>query len=532
MSQAPAPSRGATYPRKRREPSRFALWRAHVADKLARSSRVFLLGVIVACGIEVFVDWNATLFEINVLRDGLRQRALSYATILARGSVEMVRASDAEGLTRLSSGVLDDPDVVEVRFFDQGAQPLFSRKTEGLEGEAAAHQKRFEEPHIQRQLDRDIRGMLSDPRDLQAKIARSRHRDFVQLWNDAVAAAIRPFVKPKAAPSGASFTAYQDRLHDQAKRHDSDLTYALATVSDRRDEVRGVAVVVLSMGRTNAAAVSKYAKGVAMVIFFVGLILFQNAMARRDKLRLLDLEERLRAAKQAIRDALPHEQSWEGWHLAGALDQAEGLVDGVIWGSHERGGRLEILVLDPNGDGIDAAATALHVLRVYRERREAGEQVSLGEEVAAIGQAALMIPLTRPVGVLLLRISLVTGEIEGLSGPLGVPFLLERQRVVPLAVDPPGEAPRGVVGPIFAVRGAIPAAGKLAVIASGVPTEQPVGIDSKAIASFLARTEEHHPGELALDAVTWARGASAQAAPRDLLVALLQRDGGPPGAPG
>ena len=55
-----------------RRRSRFAEWRNRLADRLAQSSHVFLLGLVIACGVEVLVDWNQTLFEVNVLRDQVR----------------------------------------------------------------------------------------------------------------------------------------------------------------------------------------------------------------------------------------------------------------------------------------------------------------------------------------------------------------------------------------------------------------------------------------------------------------------------
>ena len=65
---------------------------------------MFLLGLLVACGIEVVVDWNSTLFEINVLRDGMRQRGLN-SRILANAAVDPMLSFDPEALDRLSGPV-------------------------------------------------------------------------------------------------------------------------------------------------------------------------------------------------------------------------------------------------------------------------------------------------------------------------------------------------------------------------------------------------------------------------------------------
>ena len=89
-----------------RRRSRFAEWRNRLADRLAHSSHVFLLGLVIACGVEVLVDWNQTLFEVNVLRDQVRQKGLNYAGILERAVVDPLLGGDRITLDRLTSGCL------------------------------------------------------------------------------------------------------------------------------------------------------------------------------------------------------------------------------------------------------------------------------------------------------------------------------------------------------------------------------------------------------------------------------------------
>src|SRR5207253_7476198 len=110
----PRPMSARKAPSKSRSPSREKLtqWR----ERLARSSRFFLIGLIVACGIEVLIDWNATLFEINVLRDRMRERGYNYAGILAKSTVAPLAARDPNTLATLSSGLFDDADIAFVRF--------------------------------------------------------------------------------------------------------------------------------------------------------------------------------------------------------------------------------------------------------------------------------------------------------------------------------------------------------------------------------------------------------------------------------
>src|SRR5258708_4512686 len=110
--------------------SRFSAFRARLTDRLARSSHVFLFGLIIACGIEVLVDWNQTLFEINVLRDQIRQKGTNYAGLLQRAVVEPMRAGDKAAITRLAEGILDDEDAVFVRLVDLSAKVVYERLDE------------------------------------------------------------------------------------------------------------------------------------------------------------------------------------------------------------------------------------------------------------------------------------------------------------------------------------------------------------------------------------------------------------------
>ena len=72
--------------------SRWSLAVERLSERLGKSSRVFLVGLVVACGIEVGVDWNSTLYEINVLRASLKQKGEDYVDILRRAAERAVEA--------------------------------------------------------------------------------------------------------------------------------------------------------------------------------------------------------------------------------------------------------------------------------------------------------------------------------------------------------------------------------------------------------------------------------------------------------
>lgn len=501
-----------------------------LASRLARSSRVFLLGLIVACGVEVLVDWNATLYEVNVLRDDLRQRGLSYVAILARAALPALRAGEGETLRRLSVGVVDDADVIFVRFADRRGQSRYEHLRPAYGAEFQRQRGQDLTAYYAAQLSRDTRGAISDPAGLAARMAHSRHRDFVQAWNDAMARAAQLFsAPPPPLPPGGLVLLYQDRLRDHAGQHDGAVTYALGVV--RGDEAgapaEGVVIIAFSTARTQSAILKKYLKGLGMVVFFVGLILVQNVLSRRDKLRLLALEERQAQAKHAILEALPGPLRAPPLHVSAGLLQAEGPVDGVVYALHADEDELAALVVDPDGEGIPAAATALHLLNEFHARRAGGGALVLEDELRALGAAALRIPLSRPVGLCLLVVQRESGLLRGVSGPLGGCRLIgeagvTRLEEAPLAAD----APPGIIGPLRALAGQLQPGVMLATVFAGLTRRDRGASDawSDAVADYLRRRRSdrrREPEELASDAAAWARGRSAGLTESDVLVLLI-----------
>jgi hypothetical protein len=543
---AAAPASGASPPPlviKKSRPSRLAAFRARVKARLLRSSHVFLLGLLVACGIEVVVDWNSTLFEINVLRDGMRQRGLNYSRILAHSAVDPMLSFDPEALDRLCEGLFHDEDVVFVRFTDQQGTVMLDRLREKYASRFARRRKSSFPDYYASQMRRDIGGILADPDMLAQRMANSRHRDFVQAWNDLVDRLARRFSGPKPQPERrGAVVLYQDRLKRKPDGHDNEVTYALSTVTDERGEDLGVVLVAFSMDSVNDQIIKKYLKGLGMVVFFVGLILIQNIMSRREKLRLFELEERQRAAKQALREALPAGTGdtidFGTLTVAGGLLQSEGIVDGVAWdllapGESGAPGELSILVVDPDGEGVSAVATSLHVLRTFRQLRAAGSPRDAMAELTTLGQAALTIPLTRPLHLWLLRLDLGSGAIQGVCSPLGGPWVLRprtaesdpaRAELTETPLCSEAETPPGLVGPLFHFSGELPPGGLLCGLFTGVGRPDKRAADGHALAEHLSRARRGRTelGAMAAAACSWAR---SRLAPEkgDVLVLLAAR---------
>src|SRR5262249_10243335 len=95
-----------------KKPSRLSALADRAAALRGGSSGVLVAGLAIACAIEVAVDWNPTLYEINVLRSGLRQKGENSADILRKAAEVPMAAYDWDELDRLSSRLFDDPEVV------------------------------------------------------------------------------------------------------------------------------------------------------------------------------------------------------------------------------------------------------------------------------------------------------------------------------------------------------------------------------------------------------------------------------------
>lgn len=541
----------STAKEKTKAPGRFAVFRAGLADRLARSSRVFLLTLIVLLGIEIVVDWNQTLVEINVLRDQIRLKGVSYAGLLARAAVEPMMAGDRQALSRLASGILDDEDAIYIRITDPRGRLIFEQLDPDFAAQEAAQRR---PPFPQRYahfLARDALGVSQDFAGFRTRLLNSRYRDVPQIWSDFLSKLAARFAAPAAVSPSRARILYQDRLRDAQRRRDDSTTWAITPAEYEGDTV-GAILVAFDMSRTNRAVRNKYLKGLAIVLFFVGLIVFQNIVGRRDKLRLLDLEQRYARAKQALRAALPpglpeSPPAGADLRIGAALDQARGHVDGLVWDVARDENGLWLFAADPDGDGIDAAAIGLHVLATFRKRRQAGPVADIEEELRVLGAATREIPLTRPIGVLLLRIER-DGAFHGLHSDFARLCLIDLQSPArgsqPSAIagelafsDQPaggerdatgsrdeagvGYSPLGLVGPLFRVAGVLPPGQTLICAAAG---HGPRGtrIDVDAIARYLIRGR----GAASLnidDVATWARGKHAGLAENDLLILTVQR---------
>ncbi len=384
---------------------RFREWRSRVSDRLARSSRVFLLGVIVACGVEVMTDWGATLNEINALRTNVRHKGENYVGILGKPSQSALRARDTKELERISDGVFDDEDAAVVRYYDATGKVVFEHVRPEYASTFELHRPLYD--HL---MERDVSGMLSDPASYKARVKNSRYRDFSQIWTDFTARLSR-IVSAPSPPRVLELIVFQDRLRDENHAQTDRVAWAVGVLRDDTDKA-GAVVVMFDMRKTNAAVRAKYIKGLGVLAFFLALIVVQNIIARRDKLRLLDLQTRYGNAKSALREALPEKNlETRGIRVAGRLEQAKGPVDGMAWFVSESGERIIVLVVDPDGDGIDAASVGLHMIKVFRARCEAGV-ANLDDEVTALGAATTDIPLTRPVGLTLVALDPATGAYD------------------------------------------------------------------------------------------------------------------------
>ncbi len=431
---------------------------------------MFLLGLVIACGIEVLVDTTTTLSDIAVLRDRVRERGTSYAGVLTRALAAPIAARDEGACEHMAAGVFDDPEVIFVRATTDDGEVVFERSTDSLaqsfrEGHAGADVAAF----YRHQLDRDARGVVADPKGLAAHLDASRHRDFAQKWSEALANLGKKLGgSTKAPPSSGTVVLYQDALYveNATRALDGSVTYAVGRVDDTAGNPVGAVIVAFDMTATNAAVRGKYLKGLGMIVFFVGLIIVQNVLGRREKLRLLDLEAREMAARDALRGALPATLETETVRVTGALSQATRVIDGVVWDRWASGDATTVAIYDPQGTGIDAAAVALHVLAMSRAQRASAGPRLLEEELAVAGAFAEEVPLTRALGTILVRVG--SGALDALVGPLGEVRLFRDGNVIELSAQASPDAPSQIVGPLRRLRGEIRSGDVVAVFSDGL----------------------------------------------------------------
>lgn len=506
--------------------SRFSSFLTRFQDRLARSSRVFLIGLVVACGVEVLVDWSTTLREVTVLRDRMRERGTSYASMLASALEKPLAETDAKEIVRLSDGLFDDDDVCFVRIVDQDGRVLHEKLAKEYDKRFLARRKKSFDDFYGHQLDRDTKGMLKDPDTLKRRIENSRHRDFAQAWNDFIDGILKKVTGVPPPRSRSTAIAYQDRLYDERKDFDGSTTYALGRIDvahGAETRVLGVVIVALDMAPTNSQISDKYLKGLGIVVFFVGLILVQNVLSRREKLRLLALEERHQEARAALAATFPARSDANGLEVAGAVAQSKAAVDGLLWDAVEREGVWTILLVDPQGDGVDVAALSLLVRTTFRKRREEDAAWDPVAEMTALGEAVANMPLSRPVGLVLLRVS--GGRVDGIASPVGGARVLAGGKAVVLDETSETAEPTGVVGPLRRLSADLPAGATLVLVSDGLAgTDKRVDVD--AVVDFLRRnpgTAEQGLRERLTDAATWARGKSPALEKSDLAVIAARR---------
>ena len=424
---------------------------ARIADRLDRSAHVFLIGVIVACAVEVAVDWNATLRDINVLRATMRQKGENYLGILRSAAADPLLAYDGDALDLLAQPLLDDGDVVYVRFSDALGNTVTDRlRPEYAKSFREANDGESFREHYRRLIDRDTGGMISDPALLARHMEASRHRDFIQMWSDAESAIGRWWKSGKETPSVASQgprILYQDRLADPNGSLDRRITWAIGAVVAEDDEPFGVVLIALDQQSVNAASRSKLYQGLAMTIFFVGLIVLQNISARRSKLRRLELEVALSSARTAIRGALPKVPALAWCDLGIGFAQDE-RVGGTLYDLRAGESSIELLLAVPEGAGVDAAFASVVLRDVYR--RETHEGAPLDEQLWAMLRGYRVSPLARAVDVMLLCIE--PGRVRGVVAGLLPPSEIKDGALVPLPLGDPLTPPQEVQSLVSAAR--------------------------------------------------------------------------------
>lgn len=448
--------------------SRWNLVVERLSERLGKSARVFFIGLLVACGVEVAVDWNATLYEINVLRSSLKQKGEDYVDILRRAAEPALAAYDWDALDELSRGLYDDEDVVYVRFSDALGNTLHDRVRAGYDVEfARAHGQRFRD-HYRHQMERDAGGMMVDPLQLRDRIAQSRHHDLIQAFTDGENRLLARFSPPPPPHQPPPQVLYQDRLYDDARQLDRALSYALGVVTTERGDATGVVLVALRHDRMNRAVAAKLWKGLAVTLFFVCLILVQNVLARRAKLRLRDLEAALAAARAAIRASTPDTPVYGPGELGVAFAQADRLGGTVYDLSARADGSVDLLLAVPEGTGVDAAFASVVLRDLYRRQ---GGALPPAERVTALLADYDTAPLGRTAELLCAHFG-TDGVVRGVVAGLPAPSRIDGAGVLdPVRLGAPLPlSARRLAGPLRSFECTL-ADGALALFDDGMPAD-------------------------------------------------------------
>ncbi len=495
---------------------------ARWSELLTRNSQIFLLGVVIACGVEVLSDWSSTFLEISLLRANVQRRATSYVSVLDKPMAAALVAGDWDEIRRLRDGVFDDEEAVYLRICDEQGKVLLEQLRPAFSGTFQPHRALYE-----RLMQRDVLGLLRDPEGIVRRIADSHYRDVAQIWSD-VLAGLRSRLSPPAATDGfRPLIVYDDRLRDENRNRDDKLSWATGALHYGGRSV-GAVLVAFDMRQTNAAVRGKYLKGLGITAFFVALIVFQNLTGRRTKLRLLELNRRYAHAKLALREVLPRsELSLGELVVAGAVNQAPGPVDGVVYKFAECGGKLWLAVIDPDGEGIQTAVVGLHLARIFDARRAVGLDVPPQEELAALGAATRDVPLTRPLGVVLVVIEPTTHAYEAWWTEFASPYLVSDHGVQPCESLPVASCPEGLVGPLVRHRGELQPGETLLISAAGLGARQ-LRLDGGAVARYVQRNRRREAPLPLQDAALWARGKHRSFTDNDLVVVGVHRRPTPP----
>ena len=193
-------------------------------------------------------------------------------------------------------------------------------------------------------------------------------------------------------------------------------------------------IVAFRHDRMNRAVIGKLLKGLGITLFFVCLILVQNMLSRRAKLRLLDLEAALGAARSAIRSSTPPTPAYVAGELGVAFAQSDRLGGTVYDLAARDDGSVDLLLAIPQGRGVDAAFASIVLRDLYRRQGRAGEPAA---RVATLLTDYDASPLSRGLEILCAHFD-ADGVVRGVIAGLRPPVVIDRSGAVrELPLGPP-----------------------------------------------------------------------------------------------
>lgn len=343
---------------------------AALAERFEFNARLFVLVVVAACAVEILLGWNAFFKEVSVIRGRLREKGCSYAGVLSRAVLPALLAYDWDRMELLAGQMLDDSDVVALRFYDTRGQLVFHR---GRSSKDTLPSAPLPLQGFTARWDRNARRIVSDPLVGLSLAREETRRDLIQSYNDLLADVKTRFgAASEPGKRSAAEGYYQDRLSPP----EDGLAYALHPVRDKLGRVWGAVCIAFSLDRVHEEIHGSFMSNLAMTLFFVALVAVNQILTRREKLQTRAMADEIAEAKRFFQTLLPPPPPPTAGFALDASHLQASHMGGGFWAAAPRKEGLDLFVANGSTAGLAASyeAAMLEGLALRRMGEEAPDE--------------------------------------------------------------------------------------------------------------------------------------------------------------